>query len=825
MNRKMPSLFASVVAARKQAQAEAESANIVAGNLQQQQRGVNVQNPSGTGAVHYRNANNLMMSNANAAYGSPNPYPEHQHPQYQQSYSNSSHSYPNPSMPSRNVAVATATSRQSYGDAYNAAALALQQQQMQHGYQHPQPNYNPARPTVGGGIYYPVDFSPKKKQNDFLSSAFASRATPDDKKRNQSQNAPRPQASPIQMRSLSNNSRSPLIASYGNNMQVSNNQIYEQGQYQPPHSPPPNHFAFDPAHRATVSPKRYGNIATAVAPVPASPRVDEQSSGFLASAFASRAKSSAPTENQTHPRFDGGNSDEGQDIDPSILTDLARYIDRLNDSKSMTTPTSTMSPHSYLDKSPNRSYTGTNISPRASLQAHNQLSSPLHSPTNKSLLVPVSPPAMNQLQGVSPIHPSNVNFTAFATRKKHSPKRQQLFHQDSDIVNENETNPEILNDLATLIDSMNQKSPARPLLEDKQMTDDPDLIDNDDNSISPETDAELSSFIESITAKVQHSKAVHQDIPQVLTAEAEYETDLAAQIAQLNVMVGGADEKLRFTDLNDEESDVPLPQVLNDSFSILSESMNELPEGASKEELQNLNAFVAKVLQFLELGEPSKDELEVLFDDAKGVGIDESMILDMVRGSKEERKSSRSKKNRPLKTTEKPKPSSRAASKLERMIISKERMILVNSGKYDITEFWRSPWDRRYATVKGKNLKRRKTLGSNTDGTMDEVPQLKSVKAVRKFLQPDTRPSAKGKKLRTQVAQNWKLSIADRKAAHDGFKGVHSLFNNNPVSTNVHSFDMIEWDDRVVDQGFMDFDITQTNWFGKSFPALFFLMS
>ena len=225
-----------------------------------------------------------------------------------------------------------------------------------------------------------------------------------------------------------------------------------------------------------------------------------------------------------------------------------------------------------------------------------------------------------------------------------------------------------------------------------------------------------------------------------------------------------------------------------------------------------------------EVGKPSKEDLDVLFNDAKIVGLSEETVLQIFEESSvpeqigKENNQIGTENDQHGKENEKiAKAKKSKAPKKEKDTFhsgARQRVFLANSGKFDIKQFWVSPWDMRYTTKKGKKLKARKTAGSNSDGTMDSIPKIKSVDVVKIWLRRDDRPSSKGKKLRIPTKQHWKLSKKDPSRSHEGIHGIPSHYNN-PLITESHKFDSLKWEDRNVEQTFLAPVYATSRWFGK----------
>jgi len=264
-----------------------------------------------------------------------------------------------------------------------------------------------------------------------------------------------------------------------------------------------------------------------------------------------------------------------------------------------------------------------------------------------------------------------------------------------------------------------------------------------------------------------------------------------------------------------EKGDQPNVGSANASF----DDGPDLPEGASELEINKLNAFLLKIMMISEVGKPSKEDLDVLFNDAKLVGLSEETVLQIFEESSVPEQIGKENDQIGTENEKIAKAKKSKAPKKEKDTFhsgARQRVFLANSGKFDIKQFWVSPWDMRYTTKKGKKLKARKTAGSNSDGTMDSIPKIKSVDVVKIWLRRDDRPSSKGKKLRIPTEQHWKLSKKDPSRSHEGIHGIPSHYNN-PLITESHKFDSLKWEDRKVEQTFLAPVYANSHWFGKFF--------
>jgi len=287
------------------------------------------------------------------------------------------------------------------------------------------------------------------------------------------------------------------------------------------------------------------------------------------------------------------------------------------------------------------------------------------------------------------------------------------------------------------------------------------------------------------------------------------------------------DDSVSANSAENENGDQPDVGSVNADF----DDGPDLPEGASELEINKLNAFLLKLMMISEVGKPSKEDLDVLFNDAKSVGLSEETVLQIFEESsvpeqigkeseqniKENEQIGRENEQHGKENEKIAKAKKSKAPKKEKDTFHsgvRQRVFLANSGKFDIKQFWVSPWDMRYTTRKGKKLKARKTAGSNGDGTMDSIPKIKSVDVVKIWLKRDDRPSSKGKKLRIPTKQHWKLSKKDPSRSHDGIHGIPSHYNN-PLMTESHEFDSLKWEDRKVEQTFLAPIYAKSHWFGK----------
>ena len=330
-----------------------------------------------------------------------------------------------------------------------------------------------------------------------------------------------------------------------------------------------------------------------------------------------------------------------------------------------------------------------------------------------------------------------------------------------------------------------------------------------------------------------------------VTQSVSQDKEIAAASTEVEIsgdIVGVFSKSIEQVSPSEGEGEIAFAESRVDEDDVIEEAelqddVPDDPEGASAEELARLNVFIMKAMQLVEVGNPSAEDMSTLLEDAKSVGVDENIIAEIFGDLLDNEESIEDSKfdNDDYIVEEKVADEehitvpqdiesrttsfapSDPMSKLEKMFEQRERKILLSSGKFDIKEFWSSPWDKRYVSRKGKALKPKPTAGGNADGTMTVIPPVGGVSSVNIWLRPDTRKSARGKQLRLPVSQRWKKSVEDRTADHSGYLDIqiHSFKSSLNTSDEVHRLDSVIWEERKTQQMFLESSLLNMNWFGK----------